>query len=132
MKYGRLFLGFLRRKSTFFYGVADENLELDEAAKRSSEGKQKDGMRIVSSVNQIPESSLLTIWKAAQGPKNAEKNAVDSPEYFPPDVVDKLHIRYRELHAYIEHSRKYHTAAEKLSPRSAADYKTGKLPWDNH
>ncbi len=131
MKYRRIFYGFLKKQATFFYGVSNQSLDLDEAAKQSSQGEENEDMTTISSIRQIPESSLLTVWEAAQWPKDTEEKAIASHEYFPKGVLDRLSLLYPGLSAYIEHSRMFHSAVGKLYPRKAADYTTGRLPWDD-
>ena len=130
MKYRRLFHGHIQKPSPFFYGISEEGLELEEAAKRSSQGDEKDDITTVSSIRHISESSLLAVWRAAQWPKEAEEKAMTSDEYFPQSAIWKLGVLYPGLSRFIDHSRRFHSAAGELFERKATDYTTGTLPWD--
>jgi hypothetical protein len=110
---------YFEQPGPFYYGVNPLNLDdipadqkLDEAAKQSTQGEGS----TISTLRQIPESAIVTIWCALQYPA----------DYW--DVIER-DARFQEgpllffdpgLRAYIEHARAWHSAAGKLWHRESS------------
>ena len=108
---------FFEQAGPYYYGVNPINLDnvtaerkMDEAAKQSTQGEGT----TISTLRQIPESAIVTVWRALQYP----------PDYF--DVIER-EDKFEEgprlfldpgLREYIDHSRAWHSVAGKLWPRN--------------
>ena len=111
---------FFEQPAPFYYGVSladvagfPEEEKLNEAGRRATVGSDT----TISTLHQIPETAIYTIWRALQYP----------PDYW--DVIDKgaqfdegpLMFINKGLREYIEHARAWHSAAGKLWPRNTKE-----------
>ncbi|TVP62909.1 MAG: hypothetical protein EA343_09430 [Nodularia sp. (in: Bacteria)] len=100
-----------RITSTFFYGVNDSSLDIQEAAKQSSlptDGEPKDRL---SSVHSLSEKSLFEIWSFMEF---SENYADPLHNTFCQDKIESLRLQHPPLYEYLKHKQKYHSAAGKL------------------
>jgi hypothetical protein len=118
LKYRGLFSEILEDKpASFFYGVESVLYpSLDEAAKASTAGEQKNGRILVSSSHSLDEASIRMVWLAASWPKE-----YDDPlgTRFASTEMGPVMMLFPELHKFLEHQRTWSSAAGKLYPRNA-------------
>jgi hypothetical protein len=104
---------FFEQPAPFYYRVSVQHhgttLAIDEAARQST---QAEGTTI-STLRQIPESAIVTMWRALQFPPDYW-DVIDREDQFEDGPVLFLDSGLRE---YIEHSRAWHSAAGRLFPR---------------
>ena len=117
LKYRRLFAEVIRgQPAAFFYGVKDTSVGLDDAARASSAGEQReDGSRVTSVVRQLSEESLYIVWEAAQWPESYQ-DPLDGHR-FTDQNIGKLMLFAPGLHSFIEHRRRFNSASGKLWDR---------------
>jgi len=104
------------KESTFFYGVPPLYPTLDEAAKASSAGEEKNGRILASSVHALSEASIRMVWLAAGWPKGYSDPLGAS---FKPEESGPVMMSYPELYHFLEHKNTWASAAGKLFRRGA-------------
>ncbi len=104
---------FFEQPAPFYYGVnvlhVDAPLALDEAARQST---QAEGSTI-STLRQIPESAIVTIWRALQFPTDYW-DVIERDDKFLEGPILFLDSGLRD---YIDHARAWHSVAGQLYPR---------------
>jgi len=115
LKYrGRFYRIIGDKPATFFYGVPPLYPTLDEAARASTAPTEQDGRAIVSSNHSLDEASIRMIWQAAGWPKTYEEPMGTG---FTEEETNSLVLLFPKLHAYVEHTRTWASAAGKLFKR---------------
>ncbi len=115
LKYRTFFSKLLaERTASFFYGVSDPAMSLDEAAKASTAPAERNGRMLVSSNNELDEPSIRAVWEAAQWPTDYKDPLGRS---FTDAERGKLLLLFPGLHRYFEHRAQWHSAAGQLYPR---------------
>jgi len=95
----------------FFYGVSDSNLDIHEAAKKSSLPTLGEPRGRLSSIHTLSEQSLLVIWNFMEFPEDYAEPLHDT---FSREQIERLRLRHRPLYEYLEHKQTYHPVAGKL------------------
>jgi hypothetical protein len=115
---------FFEQPAPFYYGVnvppvlhVDKASALDEAAKQSTQGEGS----AISTLRQIPESAIVTIWRALQYPADYW-DVIDRYDKFLDGSILFLDPGLRD---YIEHARAWHSVAGKLWPRESKSRESG-------
>lgn len=118
LKYRSFFHQLLETKpASFFYGTADPNLSLDDAAKASTAPEERNGRRVISTNKEIAEPSIRSVWEAAQWPDDYKDPLGTS---FSETERGKLQLLFPALYQYLEHHQQWHSAAGQLHPRKNA------------
>ncbi len=116
LKYRGFFHDVLKDKpGTFFYGVPDISVPLDEAAAASTAREERAGRIITSTLKELSEKSLYAVWEAAQWPQDY-KDPLD--RIFSPEERDRLLVLFPGLREYLEHKERWHSASGRLFPRN--------------
>lgn len=116
LKYRGFFHNALENKpATFFYGVSDTGVPLDEAAAASTAREEGRCRTITSTLEELSEKSLYAVWEAAQWPQDY-KELLD--RVFSPEERARLLVLFPGLHEYLEHKERWHSASGNLFPRN--------------
>lgn len=116
LKYRGFFHEALSSKpAAFFYGVSDCSLSLDEAAKLSTAGEERNGRVVTSTVHALSDKSLCAVWQAAQWPHEYQ-DPLDRG--FSPEERGRLLVLFPGLHEYLDHQERWHSASGCLFPTS--------------
>lgn len=102
------------RPASFYYGVHDEALSVDEAAAQSTVPEVIGGMSYSSFDRDLAESSIREIWEAAQWPEKY----TDPLRDFSEEEQGSLLVLYPGLYEFLKHKAQWHSAGGKLYPRS--------------
>lgn len=114
LKYRKVFHDVLVSKTaSSFYGAADPNTPLDQAAEMSTAAETRFGRVCTSTVQALSEISIYAVWAAAQWPKDYDDPLQGS---FTEKDEAQLMVLYPQLHEYLEHRAKWHSASGRLFP----------------
>jgi hypothetical protein len=115
---------FFEQPAPFYYGVnvlhVDVPSALDEAARQSTQAVGN----TISTLRQIPESAIVTIWRALQFPSDYW-DVIERDDKFLEGTILFLDSGLRD---YINHARDWHSVAGQLYPRETqADHTPGSV-----
>jgi hypothetical protein len=119
LKYRRFFHERLLKKATFFYGVKDDSLSLEEAAAASTASAMRNGRFVSSTVTAIPSSAIYAVWKAAQWPTSF-RDPLNDADFTTPEE-HRLIVIFPGVHDYLEHTRAFTSASGHVYPRNTSD-----------
>jgi hypothetical protein len=112
LKYRSIFHDALFDKpASFFYGIEDTSLPIDEAAEASTQREEIGGRTVTSTLKELSDKSLRAVWEAAQWPTDYQ-DPLDRG--FTDDEKGKLVVIFRGLHDFLEHKERYQSASGKL------------------
>ncbi len=115
LKYRSIFHDALFDKpASFFYGIEDTSMPIDEAAKASTQREEIGGRTVTSTLKELSNKSLRAIWEAAQWPTDYQ-DPLDRG--FTDEEKGKLIVIFRGLHEFLEHKERYQSASGKLYPK---------------
>jgi hypothetical protein len=102
------------KSAAFFYGATNPAVPIDDAARESTAADNRGGRMVASTLKSLSEKSIRAVWEAAQWPTEYA-DPLDSN--FSDQEVAKLFVLFRGLNEYLEHTRRWHSAAGALHPR---------------
>ena len=118
LKYRPIFYDALVDKSaSFFYGSQDPSIEIDEAARASTQREGNGKRTVISTLKELSEKSLRAVWEAAQWPTDYKDPIAAG---FTDEEKGKLFVLFPGLHEFLEHGARYYSASGQLHPRDNA------------
>lgn len=114
LKYRRIFNGAISEKpASFFYGVPDASLPINEAAALSTASETRDGRTTASTLKSLPDKALRAVWDASQWPSDY-RDPLDRG--FSEEEQGKLFVLFPGLHEYLEHKTQWRSMSGELFP----------------
>ena len=115
LKYRSIFHGAIFDKSaSFFYGVQDPTISLDDAGRESTQREEIGGRTVTSTLKELSDKSLRAVWEAAQWPTDYKDPIADG---FSKEEKGELTVLFRGLHEFLEHKERFSSASGQLHPR---------------
>jgi len=115
LKYRSIFHDAISDKpASFFHGIEDTSMPIDEAAKASTQREEIGGKTVTSTLKELSDKSIRAVWEAAQWPTDY-KDPIEAG--FTDEEKGKLAVLFRGLHTFLEHKERFHSASGKLYPR---------------